>query len=219
MIEIDHDAERFRTACWALWPSKAPGARSILIAVYASFQAMRFSFYPETEWVKFGHRPPETRRVLGAWRNDRGTAAAFLLDTMASTDNKTREQVLLYTSGDDKAITIIGSKIAELKNDIEKIETRHLLSQDSDRQLDEDQIRKPITRLAKLVGFFTVVVNGFSFYLRKIPAPQFSKIWIANAYEIVVASIHIAALLFILSITLVGIGYVFRYARLLSKRH
>lgn len=68
-----------------------------------------------------------------------------------------------------------------------------------------------------LVGLFTVVVNAFSLYLRQLPPPPLPAPAIQDTYEFLVVAVHIAALILLLIITLISIGYVLRYGILMLR--
>jgi len=108
--------------------------------------------------------------------------------------------------------------VTELKSLLEKSERRELQVRHAENRIKQEKKSPAITRLLKLIGFFTVVVNAFSLYLRKLAPPHLPGPVFEMAYQILVLIMHFAALVLLLIITLIGIGYVLRYGILMLRR-
>ncbi|MCK9194589.1 MAG: hypothetical protein M0P19_12030 [Nevskia sp.] len=203
-------------ASWMLWENSfehaMPLARSIDHAL------SDYVFFPEPEWAKFGYRPPDNLPLLGAWRDSAGTAFAFLLDRSPASPSAGERRLLLYASGARSVVEEIGSKVTALKSVLAKSERKEIQVRHAEHRIELEEKSPAVARLLKLVGLFTIVVNAFSLYLRRLPLPNLPSGPIQETYQFLVAVVHFAALFLLLTITLIGIGYVLRYGVLMLKR-
>jgi hypothetical protein len=199
-----------------LWPNSSehvfPLPRSIddVLADYV--------FYPEAEWGTFGYRPPENAPLIGAWRDSEGQVFAFLLDMAASRPAPEERSFLLYVSGERDAVNEVGAKVTALKSVLRNMERRELRTSHANDRIEREKRSPAVARLLKLVGVFTVVVNAFSLYLRRLSPPEFPREWIQGTYLALVTVVHFSALILLLVITLVSIGYALRYGLLMLRR-
>ncbi len=131
-----------------------------------------YVFYPEPEWTRFGYRPPDNLPLLGAWRDAAGTAFAFLMNPTTDAGAPSANPVLLYVSGAKDAVEAIGSKVTALKSVLAKSERKEIQVRHAEDRIEQEKKSPAVGRLLKLVGLFTVVVNAFSLYLRKLPLPN-----------------------------------------------
>ena len=204
------------TASWILWPAShkhvAPLPRSIDHAL------SEYVFYPELEWAQFGYRPPDNFPLLGSWRDRGGQVFAFLLDRTTLEGPSREKQALLYVSGMQDAVETLGARVTALKSELAKSERKELSARQADHRIEQEKRSPAVARLLKLIGLFAVVVNAFSLYLRKLPAPILPSTALQELYESLVVVVHIAALVLLLTITLIGIGYVLRYGLLMLRR-
>ena len=204
------------TASWMLWPSSS---RHTMPLPRSVDQALAdYVFYPESEWTRFGYRPPDNLPLLGAWRDVAGTAFAFLMTPTTDAGAHCENPVLLYVSGAKDAVEDIGSKVTALKSVLAKSERKEIQVRHAEDRIAQEKKSPAVGRLLKLVGFFTVVVNAFSLYLRKLPLPTLPSTSVQQAYQVLVVVVHFAALFLLLLITLIGVGYVLRYGILMLKR-
>ena len=177
-----------------------------------------YVFYPEPEWTRFGYRPPDNLPLLGAWRDAAGTAFAFLMNPTTDAGAPSANPVLLYVSGAKDAVEAIGSKVTALKSVLAKSERKEIQVRHAEDRIEQEKKSPAVGRLLKLVGLFTVVVNAFSLYLRKLPLPNLPSASVQQTYQVLVIVVHFAALFLLLIITLIGVGYVLRYGILMLKR-
>lgn len=204
------------TACWALWERESGGGVPIEVAIDEALQG--YLFYPETEWPRFGYRPPENFPLLGAWRDSSEKAFIFLLDRTPKRPMTTPRQLLLYVDGDKAEVNSIEARIKSLKSSLLKAEKKELRGREATLHLDAEKKAQSIERLMKLIGLFTVVVNAFSLYLRKLPEPSFPHEALAYFYHLLLSAVHFSALLLLLLTIVIGLFYAFRYGVLLLRR-
>jgi uncharacterized membrane protein len=218
MIEAEVTAAQLRTftASWMLWPTSSkhtmPLPRSIDHAL------ADYVFYPESEWTRFGYRPPDNLPLLGAWRNSTGTAFAFLMVPAAGDIAPNEKPVLLYVSGAKYVVEEIGSKVTALKSVLAKSERKEIQVRHAEDRIEQEKRSPAVARLMGLVSLFTILVNAFSMYLRQLPLPNLPTVPVQKAYQILVVVVHFAALSLLLIITLIGVGYVLRYGILMLRR-
>jgi hypothetical protein len=204
------------TASWMLWENSFEHGMSLPRSIDHALSD--FVFYPEPEWVKFGYRPPDNLPLLGAWRDSAGTAFAFLLDRSPSDPSARDRRVLLYVSGAQSVVEEIGGKVTALKSVLAKSERKEIQVRHAEHRIELEEKSPAVVRLLKLVGLFTIVVNAFSLYLRRLPLPNFPSGPTQEAYQFLIVVVHFAALFLLLTITLIGVGYVLRYGILMLKR-
>ena len=210
-VESDH-----YTASWILWANSSehtmPLPRSIdqVLSDYI--------FYHEADWGKFCYRPPDNLPLLGAWRDQDGSVFAFLLDYSSRETAVDGKCVLLHVSGMRDAVEQIGTRIAALKSNLMKLERKEIQVRDADHRIEQEKKSPAITSLLRLIGFFTVAVNAFSLYLRKLPTPDLPSPLIQDAYQLLVTIVHFSALFLFLIIIVIGIGYALRYGILILRR-
>lgn len=177
-----------------------------------------YVFYPEPEWSKYGYRPPENHPLLGAWRDESGSVFSFLLKPLPVNAELLGEQFLLYVSGDRGAVDEFCNKVTELKSKLAKLERKELQIQRVESKISEEQKSSAIPRLIKMISIFTVLINAFSLYLRKLPTPNMPFKTMTIFFQFLVGAVHIASLMLLLIITLIGIAYVVRYGILILRR-
>ena len=206
------------TACWAMWPRHSD--RDVPIESSIDQALAGYLFYPEPEWSRFGYRPPENFPLIGAWRDTLGKSFIFLLDSTSKrlSDINSPSQLLLYVVGDKGAVESVEGKIKPLKDLLSKAERKELRGQDATLRLEGERTAKPIERLIKLIGLFTVIINGFSLYLRKLTPPTFPIEVLNHIYNILLSAVHFSALFLLLLIIVIGILYAFRYGLLLLRK-
>lgn len=203
-------------ASWVLWPNSSehtiPLPRSIdqVLSDYI--------FYHESDWDKFGYRPPDNFPLLGAWRDQEGSVFAFLLDYSSSEMAAGGQCMLLYVSGLRDSVEQIGEKIATLKSKLTKLERKKIQSRQADIQIEQEKKSPAVSRLFILISLSTAIVNAISHYLRKLSPPTFPSPLIQDTYQALVTIVHFAAILMLLTLALVGFGYVLRYGNLILKR-
>lgn len=204
------------TASWMLWSNsikhEMPLSRSVDHAL------SEYVFYPELEWAKHGYHPPENYPLLGAWRDTAGTVFAFLLDLSVDDQNGKEKRLLFYVSGESSAVEEIGCKVTALKEILTKTERKEIQVRHTENRIEQEKRSPAVTRLLKLIGLFTVVVNAFSLYLRELPLPNLTSASIQEVYQLLVVIVHFSALILLLIITLIAVGYVLRYGFLILRR-
>jgi hypothetical protein len=177
-----------------------------------------YVFYHEPEWARYGYRPPENHPLHGAWRDGKGTVFAFLLKPLPVDSELIGQQFLLYVSGDRDAVDELSTRVTALKSELAKMERKELQIQRTEQKITQEQESPAVPRLTKMIFIFTGVINAFSLYLRRLPTPTMPSTTMTLVFQYVVGAIHIASLVSLLIITLVGIAYVLRYGILVLRR-
>lgn len=204
------------TACYTLWFD--PTSQTLSPPRLIDQSLSDYFFYPESEWAKYGYRPPENHPLLGAWRDQTGTVFAFLLDSGPKYSKSKGMNLLVYVTGVQDCVDKMGTKIKALKSDLVKVEKKELKVRQVGQRLDQELKSASISRLAKMIALFTLVVNAFSLYLRQLPPPEFPSAAIALVYQLLVGAVHFAALLLLLITIVIAIGYIIRYGLLMLRR-
>lgn len=204
------------TASWAMWPMEKDREFPIEATIDQAFKG--YMFYPEPEWSKFGYRPPENYPLIGAWRDSEGKVFIFLLDLSSQRQADSPRQFLLYVSGEKSEVDLIEIIIKSLKSTLAKSEKKELRSRDAASVLDGEKKAQSIERLMKLIGLFTVIVNGFSLYLRKLSTPTFPNDSFMYIYQLLLSAVHLTALLLLLLTITISLFYAFRFGSLLLRR-
>ncbi|HUU41061.1 MAG TPA: hypothetical protein VMW42_08980 [Desulfatiglandales bacterium] len=213
---MNPDENELNTACWAMWARESEREVSVEVTIDQAFEG--YLFYPEPEWARFGYRPPENFPLIGAWRDAGGKVFIFLLDRTQKRPSDGPRQLLLYVSGDKREIDSIERRITSLKTLLAKAERRELRGRDAAFRLEGEEKAQSVERLMKLIGLFTVIVNGFSLYLRKLPPPTFPIVSFAYFYQLLLSAIHFAALFLLLLVIIICLFYTFQYGLLLLRR-
>lgn len=204
------------TASWAMWPKETDREIPIEATIDQAFEG--YLFYPEPEWLKFGYRPPENYPLIGAWRDSEGKVFIFLLDRSSQRQADSPRQFLLYVSGEKSEVNLIERIIKSLKSTLAKSEKKELRSRDAASVLHGEKKAQSIERLMKLIGLFTVIVNGFSLYLRKLSTPTFPNDSLVYIYQLLLSAVHLTALLLLLLTITISLFYAFRFGSLLLRR-
>ena len=199
-----------------MWPRESEREIPVEVTIDQAFEG--YLFYPEPEWARFGYRPPENFPLIGAWRDARGKVFIFLLDRTRKRPSDSPRQLLLYVSGDKREIGSIERRITSLKTLLAKTERKELRGRDAAFRLEGEKKAQSVERLMKLIALFTVIVNGFSLYLRKLPPPTFPIVSFAYFYQLLLSAIHFTALLLLLLTIIICLFYAFRYGLLLLRR-
>ncbi len=177
-----------------------------------------YSFYPEIEWGKYGYRAPEGHQVLGAWRHPQTRAFAFLLDNPSMMNIKPNAQLLLYIIGDEDEISKLKKKCDLLKN------TYAIIAKDDEKttnittRLERIRTSKHLGLIVTVLTIFTALINAFSLYLRKLPAPKMNSEELTNIYDYLVVAIHLASLALLLLVICFLAVFFFKIGRLILKR-
>ena len=204
------------TACWALWPD--PRRHALPLPRIIDQALARYLFYPEPEWARYGYRPPETYPLLGAWRSPSASVFAFLLGPDPVLAESKEKNLLLYVAGERAAVDELGATVTALKSGLAKSDRKELQVRQTGYRLGLEQKSPSISRLAKLIGLSTVVINALSLYLRKLSPPDLPSATAASAYHLLIGAVHFSALLLLLITTLTAIGYAIRYSLLVLRR-
>lgn len=213
--EVGNEKSRSYTGSWVLWANSFEHAMPLPRSIDHALSD--YVFYPEPEWARFGYRPPENIPLLGAWRDPGGNVFAFLLDLAPRKAAAGEKRVLLYVSGMRDAVEEVGARVTALKSVLAKSERKEIQVRHAEHRIEQEKKSPAVARLLKLIGLFTVVVNAFSLYLRQLPPPNLPAPSVQDAYQLLVVVVHFAALLLLLVITLIGIGYVLRYGILMLR--
>lgn len=177
-----------------------------------------YSFYPEIEWAQYGYRAPEGHQVLGAWRHTDGDVFIFLLDNPNMFIMEPNVQLLLLIVG--KA-----SEVYKLEKRCDHLKTKFAIKEEKEEKDLEIKYRLENIRKSKSVGFissilgiFTVVINGFSLYLRKLPTPEFGNQFLKTVYEVLIALVHFSSLILLFIVILILALFLIKYGIMLIKK-
>jgi hypothetical protein len=177
-----------------------------------------YSFYPEIDWGKYGCRPPEDCKVMGAWRHTDLKAFTFLLDNPSIVSIKPNIQLTFYAIGTKKEILSLKTTIETLKKDFMLEESKDKTDVLLGRKLERVHKTKPLAGLTAVLVILTGVVNVFSLYLRKLPPPLFESHKLSIAYSALVVSVHFGALCLLVSVIVICLAFLMKYGYLLLKR-
>jgi hypothetical protein len=204
------------TVSFALWGN--PSTYDMPLPRIIDQALSNYIFYPEIEYARYGYRPPENHSLLGAWRDETGSVFAFLLEPMPVNGELIERRFLLYVSGVRDAVDELGNKVSSLKTKLAKMERKELQIQRTEHKITQEQKSPATPRLIKMIVIFTGVINAFSLYLRRLPTPTMPSTTMTLVFQYLVGVLHIASLMLLLIITLVGIAYVLRYGVLVLRR-
>lgn len=213
---MNHQPSEILTVCWALWPSTISGSISLSRSIDETLKG--FHYYPEPEWSHFGYRPPETLPLMAAWRNSTGQVFVFLLCKDRGKTVDTPKLAYLYITGEKKLVNNAGQKIVQLKDSITKAEQRTLTATDAKQRLEVDKTYKLTAKFLGFISLITAVVNAVSIGLRKLPLPEFASENLRMLYVTLASILHITSLLALLTVSILIIFYVIRYACLIQRR-
>jgi hypothetical protein len=202
------------SAAWMLWPSTDSHTMPLPRLIDRTLASYRL--YPESEWMTYGYRPPEDGALLGSWRDARATVFIFLL---APTKTGRKSGTLnLHVSGEQNAIEQVGAAVRSLKTSLEKLEKRDLKAKLADTRIQQEKRSPAFSRFMYFLILFTAVVNGFSLYLRRLPAPNALQPSIQEAYLGTLLLVHFSSLFLLLVTIWVGTIYMVRYGLLMLGR-
>lgn len=201
---------------WAIYGSSKEDVPRIQIEVDSVFTD--YSFYPEIDWGQYGYRPPEGYQVLGAWRHSKTKAFSFLLDNPHMLIIEPNIQLLLYIVGDISEIYKIESKLDKIKSRFAIEDKKGKISSDIEDRLNKIQKSKSLVIITTILGIFTAIINGFSLYLRKLPAPELGINELTTIYRLLIALIHFSSLLLLLIIILILTFFLLKYGLMLIKK-
>lgn len=176
-----------------------------------------YSFYLEREWEEYNAYPSEGyEEIYGAWRDHIGTNFLFLLDNRSF--DKKEKSFLLSIKGKDEEIDRINNKIEEVKLDVYTSEAKEKVNNRSIKNLEGIKKTKAFNSLLTLISVLTGAFNVLSFYLRKIPKPEFDFEMFEVLYSCLLIIVHLASLLlFLVLIALVAL-VIYKYGRIILKR-
>jgi hypothetical protein len=203
------------TATWTLWQSSAPHGLPLPRVVDDALS--EYLSYHEAEWSRYGYRPPDTCELAGSWRDREGKVFAFLL-VETTTGSASGRHLTLYVAGERALVEQLGERIQKLKSSLGKLERKELQVIDAGGRLNREDTRQSVRRISAFLLFFTAAINAFSLYLRRLSPPEFPIVLLQHIYQLLVVTVHFAALLLLLLITVLGIGYVARYGLLILRR-
>ncbi len=158
-----------------------------------------------------------TYPLIASWRDKQGKVFIFLLEINECTQNN-KPDYLAFVAGDSRLVKPTSRLIGEHKENLEKIEKRDLAGKRADKSLQDEINRKSIERFTKIVGIFAVIVNGFSLYLRSMPAPKIGNEFLKSIYEVMLVFIHFGALSLLFLIIFLAIAYTIKFGALMLRR-
>lgn len=178
-----------------------------------------YSFYPQVDWPYYGYQAPENYNVLGAWRHPDKDIVAFLLDNPYSQGQKQELQLIIYCiSKSLDEIKKLNSSIEDLKQMFSLTDRRNSVDRTVAERIDRVHGKKSLAGITAIISIYSLIINAFSLYLRKLPIPDLGNDVLLTGYRILIAAIHYSALFLLLSvITIVGL-FLLKYGYLLIKR-
>ena len=207
--------EQYVTKTWNLWPVDKQSISPIEKQVDLLLSG--FCSYPEFEWREFGIRPPDNHNLIGSWRDDSGTVFIFL-HKENSTQNNSQSEHLIIVTGKTPEVDNMTKLISGLKTSLHSADRKELKRKNFDVSIKEESSNKSVAGFSSLAGIFTVIINAFSFYLRDLPEPTNMHPLAAQIYNTLLSSLHILALLLLLTLIMVAITYVSRYGYMMIRR-
>jgi len=176
-----------------------------------------YSFYPEADWPHYGYIPPENYPVIGAWRHPDKDAVVFLLEKPLF-KQKQKLQFIIYVIADSSEVAKLNKRIEDLKAVFDLEEKKIIDSSHLGERLDRVSKQKSFVVITGVLSIFTLVINGFSLYLRKLPPPELGSHELIFIYKTLLVSIHFSALLLLLIVVIVIAIFLTKYGILLIKR-
>jgi len=176
-----------------------------------------YSFYPEVDWIQYGYRPPDGYQVLGAWRHPKTRLFAFLLDNPRMITIEPAIQLLLYVAGAAVELTSLEPKLATLKTAFAIEDKKLITSSEIKDKLGKVDDAKHFGVLTGALSILTLIINGFSLYLRQLPPPQLGSPFLISIYSIFITLIHFSALFLLLLVAVIVAVFLIRYGYLMIK--
>ncbi len=204
------------SSCWQLLASDESDKKKI--QRYTDGVFVGYSFYPETDWKKYGYFPPDGHQVLGAWRHPRSLVFAFLLDNSLMQKGGEYSQYLIYAMGVETEIALIEKRISSLKKDLRKQAHKMAQTLGAASRLDQMTPNRSIGMFTAVLTFVTGLVNAFSYYLRTLPLPQFGSQSAQQVYIILLSTIHFLSLGLLITVTIICGLFLLKYAFILIRR-
>lgn len=205
------------THSWILYLSSKEISTQIHREIDKIFSS--YSFYPQADWLRYGHQAPENYTVLGAWRQPKNEMVVFLLDNPYSSSQKQELQLIIYCISESR------DEIEELNRSIEELKQMFSLTdrkKHSDRSLTERLGRvhgkKSLAGITAIISIYSLIINAFSLYLRKLPIPDMGNNLLVAGYKTLIVAIHYSALLLLLSVIIIVGLFLLKYGFLLIKR-
>jgi len=202
------------TSSWAIWPESS--GRDVSLPNLVENMLDGWRFYPESEWTAYGYRPPEGAIVHGAWRTAAADAFAFFVRSELQQGSQ-GPHALLYVTAPEHLLSTLDQKIKQLKANVQSAEEKKQREARIQSRTKASGKANPTSNLIKLISIFTVIVNGLSLYLRKLPVPNIPVASLSMFYSVLLAIVHISALLLLLFLIVLSIAYVVRYGAIIIK--
>lgn len=208
--------EKFGTASWLILSRSDAETTRIQQAVDKSLKG--YLFYPYADWPRYGYRAPDGHEVLGAWRHPKTLAFVFLLNNPQMSPLRSVSQILVYAADVRVEIEKFEEPISRIKEDVAAASRQKETETALQKRLASADILRSPKRLMVMLGTFTVIVNAFSLYLRKLPPPPVINQEMTGTYTTILILIHMSALLLLLASILICLAYVLKYGYLILRR-
>lgn len=207
---------KFGTASWVVLSRSDADTTRIQQALDGCLRG--YLFYPQVDWARYGYRPPDGHEVLGAWRHPDTLAFVFLLDNPKMLPLRSVSQFLIYAAGAQDEIEEFDEPIGRIKRDIAAASRQRESEAALQKRLASADVLRSPKRLMVMLGSFTLVVNAFSLYLRKLPPPPAISSGMTDTYTTLLILIHMSALLLLLAAIVICLAYVLKYGYLMLRR-
>ena len=177
-----------------------------------------YSFYPETDWKRYGFFPPDGHRVLGAWRHPDSLSFAFLLDNPLMQNASVYSQFLVYIIGVDSEIVAVDRKISSIKKTLKKEAHKTAQAIGAASRLDQMSSKRSIAMFTGVLTFVTALVNAYSYYLRTLSPPDLSSPTLQTLYSVLLGTVHFVSLSLLITVALVCGLFLLKYGFILFRR-
>ena len=177
-----------------------------------------YSFFPEIDWGKYNHRPPDCFGILGAWRHPSLNVYAFLLDNSKINDDDNNKVSVLWLTGEGEEYNRIERKFDLFKNDFIVKGKKEEKENINEIKFERFQTAKSFKTIMLVLSLLTTIINVFSIYLRQLPTPNIQNEYLAKTYYYLVLSIHFSALILLLIAIYILIIIFIKYLIIFLKR-
>jgi hypothetical protein len=206
--------EDLLTECHALWTGHDAAMQPLVQQL--DQMLLGYVFYPEFEWPVYEVTPPENHPLLGAWRTTEGSAFVFLLEVYHPQKYEPNYLIILVSPKEE--MQSINQLISSHKLNLSRIEKKELAKANAQKSLENEKKSNSIEGFSKVIGFFTLIITGLSFYLKEISPPEIVIGPLKEAYTYLVLAVHFSALLLLLLIVVISIIYTIRYGYMMWRR-
>lgn len=126
--------------------------------------------------------------------------------------------LLLHCAGAQVLLSVFLPEIKALKKRLTEKNVRQKSSKRLQARLKEAETSKSLRRLMALMAPITAVVNALALYLHKLSPPTATLGRLSELYGVLLPSVYIAALLLLLTFTILCLLYICKFGFLLLRK-